>query len=76
MKKIILAFLAFVLLLPFVARSAEARAQTLIDSMVTSNINTRRSAYVYKSRSHWRKKKTASKTARKKVVRRYRSRGK
>lgn len=57
MKKLIFAVLAFVLLLPFVARTSETRAQTYIDSMVTSNINTRRSEYVYKSRKHWRKKK-------------------
>jgi GH24 family phage-related lysozyme (muramidase) len=70
MKKLILAVLAFVLLVPFTIG-----AQTLIDSMVTSNINTRRSEYVYKSRKHWRKKKPSRKIARKKVIRRKRSRG-
>ena len=76
MKKSILAVMTLVLLLPFVARTSEAKAQTYIDSMVTSNINTRRREYVYKSRKHWRKKKPVRKKAvRKKAVRRYRSRG-
>jgi hypothetical protein len=75
MKKIILTILAFVVFLPFVGRATEAKAQTLIDSMVTSNINTRRREYVYKSRSHWRKKKSIRKNARKRIVRRYSSRG-
>lgn len=76
MNKFILAVVAFVLLTPFWARSSEVRGQTYIDSMVTSNINTRRSEYVYKSRRHWRKKKPVrKKVLRKKTVRRYRSRG-
>jgi len=74
MKKLILAVLAFVIFLPFVESSSEVKAQTYIDSMVTSNINTRRREYVYKSRKHWRKKKPVAKKARKKVVRRYRNR--
>jgi hypothetical protein len=74
MKKLILAVLASVLLLPFVAESSKAGAQTYIDSMVTSNINTRRSEYVYKSRKHWRKKKPVRKNVRKKIVRRKRNR--
>ena len=74
MKKLILAVLAFVLLLPFVARSSAVDAQTLIDSMVTSNINTRRREYVYKSRKHWRKKRFAGKNVPKKAIRRKRVR--
>jgi len=76
MKKIILAVLAFVIFLPFVESSSQVKAQTYIDSMVTSNINIRRSEYVYKSRKHWRKRKPVrKKKVQKKVVRRYRSRG-
>ena len=76
MKKLILAVLAFVIFLPFVENSSQVKAQTYIDSMVTSNINTRRREYVYKSRKHWRKKKQVRKrNLRKKAVRRYRSRG-
>lgn len=76
MRRLILALLAFVLLLPFMARSSsEVTGQTLIDSMVTSNINLRRREYVYKSRPHWRKKKPVRKNVRKRIVRRYRSRG-
>jgi hypothetical protein len=76
MKKLIFAVAAFVLLLPFMAGSSAVSAQTYIDSMVTGNINTRRREYVYKSRKHWRKKKPVrKKNVRKRVVRRYRSRG-
>jgi hypothetical protein len=74
MKKIVLAVLAFVVFLPFVENSSEVNAQTYIDSMVTSNINTRRSEYVYKSRPHWRKRKAVRKNVRKKIVRRKRAR--
>ena len=70
MKKTFFAAFAVLLLLPFVSsRSAEVKAQTLIDSMVTSNINLRRREYVYKSRSHWRGKKVVRKKAKKRAIR-------
>lgn len=75
MKKLFLAVFAALLFVPFAAgRATEAKGQTLIDSMVTSNINIRRRETVYKSRSHWRNKKKANrKKARKQAVRRHRS---
>ncbi len=52
MKKIFATALSLLFLLAFVGDSTEVKAQTYIDSMVTSNINARRREYVYKSRPH------------------------